>query len=115
LADPSSDQRISLQEWLAFQDQILGTPGMYESFSKPIGSLVWEIMDGDGDGAASPSDYAAIYTWRGLNPQNAVENFKQLDLNGDGLLTLDEIKVLVEQFYRSDDPQQPGNWFFGPF
>lgn len=115
MAGPSGDQRISLQKWLGYQEQILGTPGMYESFSKPIGQMVWQIMDGDGDGSASPDDYKAIYTWRGLDPQLAAENFKRLDLNGDGLLTLDEIKVLIEQFYRSDDPQQPGNWFFGPF
>src|SRR5438270_4845595 len=32
MADPSGDQRISLKEWLAYQDQLLGT-GLRESVS----------------------------------------------------------------------------------
>src|SRR5438045_1789536 len=92
LADPNGDQRISLKEWLAYQDQLLGT-GLRESVSKPIGEMVWQLLDGDGDGAVSAAEYTAIYTWRGLDPQQAAANFQRLDRNGDGRLTVDEITV----------------------
>ncbi|MGD1702846.1 hypothetical protein [Dapis sp. BLCC M229] len=41
--------------------------------------------------------------------------FNQLYLNGDGGITKDELVEFVQQFHGSDDPDAPGNLFFGPY
>ena len=37
------------------------------------------------------------------------------DLDGDGYITHDELVRLFDEFYRSSDPDAPGNWLFGPW
>ncbi len=60
-------------------------------------------------------EYKTIFQiWR-LPEDLAVEIFPKLDLNGDGGITKDELVELVQQFHGSDDPDAPGNLFFGPY
>jgi juvenile hormone diol kinase len=114
-ADASGDLRVTLEEWFAYWDQILSTPGMYEGVAKPIGDFIFDLFDRDGDGRVTADEYAFIYRFGGLDPSQAAAAFARLDLDHDGLLSVDEIMTLLGQYFRSDDPDDPGNWLFGPF
>ena len=40
--------------------------------------------------------------------------FEVLDEDGDGLLSRGEVVRLVKDFYLTNDPEAPGNLFYGP-
>jgi Ca2+-binding EF-hand superfamily protein len=45
----------------------------------------------------------------------AADAFRRLDLDRDGYLSREEIFQNMKEYYFTDDPNAPGNWFFGPF
>ena len=49
----------------------------------------------------------------GLRSTQARQVFLDLDVDGDGSVTRDELMAMAHEFYRSDDPHAPGNRLFG--
>ena len=80
---------------------------------EPIGRMVFTILDQDGDDAVTVGEYCAIFEPAGINPAEATAAFEHLDLNHDGRLGIDEILQLADQFFRSNNPSDPGNALFG--
>ena len=44
----------------------------------------------------------------------ADDMFAKLDLNQDGNISTEELMKLSDQYFVGDDPNAPGNLFFGP-
>ena len=104
---------VRLPEWFAYWEQIFQTPGLYDQIIEPIGRDVFSMLDRDGDGSITQQEYAAIYENGGLDPADAAQAFARMDLDGDGRLSVDEIMKLLDQYFRSEDPSEPGNALFG--
>jgi juvenile hormone diol kinase len=115
IADTRHDQRVTLDTWFAYWEQILGTKGMYDQILHPLADLIFKLLDNDGDGAVKADEYALLYSSGGLDPKLAAAAFSRLDMDHDGQLSVDELLKLLGQFFRSNDPEEPGNWLFGPF
>lgn len=112
-ADASGDQRVTLKEWLAYMDELMATPGEFQTVIAPVASMIWQTLDRDGDGAVTAGDMATAYTIMGQDATLAAQNFARLDGDGDGRISLDEFLTMIDQFFRSDDPKHPGNLLFG--
>lgn len=106
-------QDVTITEWFEYWDRILNTPGVFDAVITPIGRMIFTMLDEDGDGSITADEYAAIYRSGGLDPAEAIAAFSQLDLDRDGQLSIDEIMVHADEFFRSDDPNAPGNALFG--
>ncbi len=106
-------QQVSKEDWFDYWDRILTTPGMYDQVIEPIARLVFTILDHDGDGAVTESEYAETFRKGGLAEADAMPAFARLDQNHDGRLSIAEIQKLLDQYFRSNDPAEPGNAFFG--
>jgi Ca2+-binding EF-hand superfamily protein len=113
IAESRGSLNVTLTEWYAYWDRILGTPGMYELIAAPIGRMVFTMLDHDGDGSVTGDEYAVVYKHGGLDPDEAPAAFTRLDLDHDGRLSVAEVMTLLDQFFRSEDPAEPGNAFFG--
>lgn len=75
-----------------------------------------DIADTDADGLVSRDEYTAMFVATVDAAPEALETaFAQLDRNGDGFLNTEEIRIAVEEFYTSEDPESRGNWLLGPF
>jgi Ca2+-binding EF-hand superfamily protein len=118
-ADTDQDGKISRDEFMAFFGQMVG-----ESSDVRFGSLppMMQVsltryaaeMDTDQDGQIDRADYVRWYTQiMGGTAETAEQAFGKLDRNGDGLLSLDELKQATAEFYLSDDATAPGTWLFG--
>lgn len=113
-ADKNNNGKIELSEWLEHGDRRINSPEMYQT-NIDMANAIFELLDINGDGVISLEEYQTIFwIWR-ISEGLAVEIFPKLDLNGDGTISKEEFNILIEQFYQSDDPDAPGNLFFGPY
>ncbi len=115
LADSDKSNQISLQEWLNYHDRIIHDPALYRATIGAVIEFDLQAYDLDGDGALSLEDYTGFFASLGLSAASAAEVFPKLDRNGDGIIVRPELLQLVDEFFKSDDPQAVGNWMLGPF
>ncbi len=111
--DLDGDGRVSLKEWLTVQDMTVSDENLMQYVLNGIGDL-FHLCDVDGDGKVSSEEYAAYLQTYGVEKEAAQEAFKHLDHDGNGFLTVDELIKNAKEFYLSDDPEAPGNWYWGP-
>jgi Ca2+-binding EF-hand superfamily protein len=71
------------------------------------------LQDTDKDGTLSLEEYKAMYKIHGIDDSPGAEIFDKLDFDGDGKIRTNDIMNLIADFYLSDNPQAPGNLFFG--
>ena len=111
--DKNNNRKVELGEWLEHGDHRINSPDMYQTVID-LANQIFSILDLNGDGSIGLDEYKILFAnWR--IPQDlASEIFPKLDLNGDGTISKDEFVELLKQFHQSDDPNAPGNFFFGP-
>ena len=118
-ADTDSDERISTAEWTAMWTAQLASDVPGETFSD-LPSLVRRIhlvlAQALGVNANSGADLATYQ--RFLAPYGSTASakseaaFRALDLDGNGLISIDELQQLTAEYFLSND-DAPGNALFG--
>jgi hypothetical protein len=73
------------------------------------------LLDADGDGRIGPDEYRDFLAALLVDAPAADQAFAKLDLDGDGYISGEEFTQLYLEFFASEDPDAPGNWFWGPF
>lgn len=116
-ADANSDGKVSLEEWLSFEDEkvINCDEDWYDSYVNNIVRGLFTVLDEDGNGVISQDEYINLMVSFHVSPSDARDAFKKLDSDGSGTIDEAELIQAVRQFHRSDEPGKPGNYLFGPF
>jgi juvenile hormone diol kinase len=112
-ADADADGGVDLDEWLAYWDAVLADDARYQAEVASVTNQLFELFDHDGDGVLGADEFCNFYGVYGLKSAEARRVFLDLDLDGDGTVTRDELTQMAHEFYRSDDPGAPGNALFG--
>ncbi|NEO99787.1 MAG: calcium-binding protein [Symploca sp. SIO2E9] len=113
-ADKDNDGKVQLEEWLEHGDRRINDQSMYQTVVD-LANQVFELLDLDGNGVITINEYKTILSsWR-VPEKIAEEIFPKLDFNDDGHISKEELVELMRQFHTSDDPDAPGNLFFGHF
>ncbi len=110
MADTDGDDRVTLDEALAFQDQHF-TPETVTSFAQ----VIFPVLDSDRDGGIGLDEYRNLLKSSSLDPSVADEMFPRLDADGDGRISRSEFEQLYREYFLSDDADAPGSSFWGPF
>lgn len=113
VTDTNSDNKISLDEWLVYIDNLLNDSQAYEAEVNGIAAFVFSVFDVDGNEQLSLEEYRQLYKAEDLDENNANEIFKQLKLKDEDSISKEQYLELVNQFFRSEDPEAPGNLVFG--
>ena len=112
-ADTNADNKVSLEEWLSYQDKLTNDSNSNFLWVK-IASSFFDIQDKDKDGAISLEEYKVLYRVHRIGDDSlAAEIFAKLDFDGDGKIMKSDYLNLSADFYWSNNPQSPGNLFFG--
>ena len=114
-ADANRDNRISLDEWLAYVDRMLQSEEQFRAEVEGIVALIFQAFDRNQDGRIDRAEYERWHRARRLDANAASALFDAMDLNKDGGISVEENIQLVRQFFKSDNPSDPGNQLFGPF
>jgi Ca2+-binding EF-hand superfamily protein len=111
LAASDADDKVTLDDVLVVVDRLAAD-------TTPVAATataMFEAIDADGDERISAPEYnELIETWNGA-PTDTDEVFGELDLDGDGHLSLDEFVQLWTEFWAGDNPNAAGTWVFGRF
>ncbi|NET59184.1 MAG: hypothetical protein F6K47_24505 [Symploca sp. SIO2E6] len=114
LADENHDAEVTLSEWLNYYENLINSDS-YGQILKLQCSVLFALLDENENGEISQQEYVDLVSAYGVDPSWASKNFAQLDLNSDGHISEAELFTLMDEFFRSDDPQSPGNYFWGSY
>jgi len=115
VADKDGDNRVSLEEFLHSYDITLNDDKVFEQLVTQFGQAMLALWDRDGDGRLSRVEWAALLGCYGIGEEALRETYAHIDPDGRGYLALEELMERVKEFYRSEDPDAPGNWLLGPY
>lgn len=113
-ADKNNDEELSFEEILDLQTNLLEDPVTYDRMINGVGAAIFSTFDTNSDGRLSLSEYEDFYRVMGLDVGFATIIFDQLDLDKNGIISVDELLTLLDQFFTSQDKTAPGNYLFGP-
>lgn len=114
-ADADRDGSIDLDEWLAYWQLTLEDDDRYEAEVAAITDRFFTVFDLDEDDSIGVDEFSDFYGVFGLGVELARTVFRELDANGDGVITRDELLEISRQFYRGRDIEASGNLLFGPY
>ena len=104
---------LKMDHWLAFWSNVAASPEMYQMV-RPTSEAIFGLWDLNDDGQVSLKEYRKLCVVMRLGEAYADGIFEKLDLNKDGNISMDELMRLSDQYFVGDDPNAPGNLFFGP-
>lgn len=116
IADADGDNAISLMEWLGAQQAAFAAdPAGFRARHEATIAAVVDAMGGGGDGVVTQREFRAWTRALGTSTDAADAAFEQLDSDGDGSVTREQMIDLLWDYHSSADPQSPGNWAYGGF
>ena len=113
-ADVDDNGSVDVHEWLHYWDGVLADEARYQEEVAGVTKRLLELFDTDEDGVLGADEFCNFFAIYGMKTAMARRVFLDLDLDGDGAATREELMAMVHEFYRGDDPKAPGNRLFGP-
>jgi len=105
----------TLSEWLQFADENLinGSDEFFQSYVTELTKDIFNHFDNNGDGFISLDEYIDLFMAYRIEIRYSAKSYNKLDLNSDDMLSREEMISAVEEFFKSDDKDAPGNWLYG--
>lgn len=108
----TEDEGIGRVQFVAFCDRMaqeLRAGGPPPQWAIDMCIRTHQMLDSTGTGTVDASEYAVWLRAIGSSA-DPEEVFAKLDLDGDGVVSRDEMVTLLGQFFISEDPAEPGNY-----
>lgn len=106
---------ITLEQWLSFMEHHFYKPEE-KIINRNLQTLVNHIrnaFDKDKDLRISGLEFMSLFVSCRVEVRFAFRCFQTIDLDKDGFIDLDELSIAVNQFFKSTDPVDSGNYLFG--
>jgi len=116
LVDIESDKMgIDKEEWLRFFEKHLekGTKGAVSNYVYRTMAHIFLLFDLNKDKVISYLEYANMISIYNIPPRYTRNSFQKIDLNGDGMISEEEMLTALEDYFYSSDPGGSGSLIFG--
>jgi Ca2+-binding EF-hand superfamily protein len=114
VADKDGDHRITTAEFIDAYVAMTNDDATFHQLLMSYAEYVIRTGDRDGDGRLDENEYVTILWCYGIADVDARAAFRHLVTDGSGYLTNAAMEKVFAEFFRSDDPDAPGNWMSGP-
>jgi Ca2+-binding EF-hand superfamily protein len=113
--DIDGDRKISPEEWRGgMAAAFLDDAGGFDRALRPGIIAAAAVTDTDDDGVVSRAEFIKSGLALGVSLEEKEAAFDHMDVDGSGVLSVDEIVEAAREFFTSADPEVRGNWMFGP-
>lgn len=101
--------------FLAFCEKMLSPKGedLYKRFVIKMVSNLFYAFDINEDGIISVDEYSDMFMCYHIPIKFSAKAFVKLDRDGDEFITKKELMHAVDEFFKSNNEDAPGNWLFG--
>ncbi len=113
--DTNRDEKASFYEWLRYADEKIVNcdDEAYNSYVNSVVEHIFQMFDQDEDNYISLKEYLDIFMSFRLEVRYSAKAFTKIDKNSDDMISREELRAAVYDFFRSDDVAAKGNWLFG--
>ncbi|MGI9001675.1 MAG: EF-hand domain-containing protein [Pseudonocardia sp.] len=113
---PGGGNAISKEQFLESTLTLAGDPAAAQLTIGALAAAFLAIADTDHDGQVSRAEFRAFHGghFPDLTEAEVNEAFAYLDTDGDGYLSAEEFIQAGVEYWSSNDPDVPGNWWIGP-
>lgn len=113
----NNDEKANWDHLVEFADKMIvnGDPELFATYVDGFAGEIFDNFDTDGDGYISLNEFIDLFVAYRIEVRFAAKAFRKIDLNHDDLISRGELISAVKEFFRSDDPDAPGNWLFGNY
>lgn len=111
----NTGDRVNWEHWITFAEEVIvnGDISMYNKYVEDFVGEIFDNFDTDKDGYINLDEFIDLFVSYHIEVRYAAKSFRKLDTNKDGIISRGELLEGVKQYFRSDDPDAPGNWLFG--
>jgi len=110
-----NEKKANWEHWLHFaENQIVnGEEEIFNAYVENYAGGIFDNFDTDRDGYINIDEFIDLFVAYRIEVRYAAKAFRKLDLNKDNLISRRELIQAVKEYFRSDDPEAPGNSLFG--
>ncbi|MBK6575389.1 MAG: EF-hand domain-containing protein [Sandaracinaceae bacterium] len=113
MADHNQDGKVTLEEFLGFQENLMKDAALYEQIIGAITQMTCTILDHDGDGKNDTDDYVQFSRVLRIGEEGATERWAALSAHRDGLMGVEDIRAVLQDFFQGADESSPATNFLG--
>ena len=111
----NDDGKANWDHWIHFAEKAIvkSDETIFNEYVDEFAGEIFDNFDTDNDGYIDLDEYIDLLVGYRIEVRFAAKSFRKLDRNHDDLISRGELIQAVKEFFRSDDPEAPGNWLFG--
>ncbi|MFI0446912.1 MULTISPECIES: EF-hand domain-containing protein [Actinomadura] len=104
-ADADSDRRITREEFINAMDGGMSRGSMFTEGVTDAVAAEFAVVDANDDGQVDLAELQRFLQSAGLPEDEARQTAADIDLNGDGIVSLEEYEQAWRRYYLGGDPQ----------
>ena len=111
----NNEGKANLNHWLSFADQVIvnGDEDIFNEYMEDFVGEIFDNFDTDKDEYLDIDEFIDFFVSYRIEVRFAAKSFRKLDMNKDDLISRSELIKSVKEYFRSDNPEDQGNWLFG--